>query len=565
MPTLFDRIAAGIGLAHARRVYARFLRAAENAEAVQHRLLMDLLKRNADSEFGRRYGFSSIRSTDEFRRNVPIATYEDLRPYIERVMDGDTSALLGSNQRVVMFATSSGTTDKPKYIPVTPRFIREYRSGWNTFGHKVLSDHPQGILRAILQSSGRHDESLTPLGVPCGAITGLLASTQKRIVRRFYVGRPEIARIGDARARYYALMRLAIMRDVGFAITANPATLIQLARIADEESETLIRDVRDGSLSAKIVDDRAIRSVLQDGLRPDAARAAELTRLRHTHDALRPRDYWSPAFLACWIGGSMGHYLDGLRTWYGDVPVRDIGLLASEGRVTIPVQDGTPAGALDVTGGFFEFLTLDEYDDPHATTLLPRELQVGLDYVVVLSNSSGLMRYRLDDVVHVQGRLGAAPILEFRYRAGRVASVAGEKLTENQVVSAISAARQGLGLSDFDFVLAPEWGDPPSYRLSLESCVPAEFASVVDRKLSDQNQEYASRRKSLRLGMLQLRPLPAGRLSRMDADAAASRGGRPEQYKRQFLFTSPGDDDEALGITGSETPADFSEDTHISQ
>lgn len=564
MPTLLERIAAGIGLAHAKRVYGRFLRAAENTEAVQHRVLLDLLARNADSEFGRRYRFSSIRSTDEFRRNVPIATYEDLRPYIERVMDGDTSALLGSNQRVVMFATSSGTTDKPKYIPVTPRFIREYRSGWNTFGHKVLSDHPQGILRAILQSSGRHDESLTPLGVPCGAITGLLASTQKRIVRRFYVGRPAIARLGDARVRYYALMRLAISRDVGFAITANPATLIQLARIADEESETLIRDVRDGSLSAKIVDDRAIRSLLQDGLRPDAARAAQLAQLRRTHDGLRPRDYWSPAFLACWIGGSMGHYRDGLRKWYGDVPVRDIGLLASEGRVTIPVQDGTPAGALDVTGGFFEFLALDEYDDPQAKTLLPRELQVGRDYVVVLSNSSGLTRYRLDDVVRMQGRLRAAPMLEFRHRAGRVASVTGEKLTEDQVVSAIYAARQGLGLSDFDFVLAPEWGDPPSYRLSLERCVPAEFASAVDQNLSDQNQEYASRRKSLRLGMLQLRPLPQGCLSRMDADVTVSRGGRPEQFKRQFLFTSPGEDDEALGISGSEAATDFSQDGHTS-
>ena len=65
---------------------------------------------------------------------------------------------------------------------------------------------------------------------------GLLAQTQKRIVRRFYVGRPEIAHISEPLARYYTLMRLAISRDVAFAITANPATLIRMAQIASDET-----------------------------------------------------------------------------------------------------------------------------------------------------------------------------------------------------------------------------------------------------------------------------------------------------------------------------------------
>jgi hypothetical protein len=59
---------------------------------------------------------------------------------------------------------------------------------------------------------------------------------QKRIVRRFYVGRPEISHVPDARARYYTLMRLGVVRDVAFAITANPATLIQMARTTRRNS-----------------------------------------------------------------------------------------------------------------------------------------------------------------------------------------------------------------------------------------------------------------------------------------------------------------------------------------
>ena len=87
-------------------------------------------------------------------------------------------------------------------------------------------------LRPILQSSGRYDASYTTAGIPCGAITGLLARTQKRIVRRYYVGHSDISLLDSTAARHYVLMRLGIVRDVAFAITASPATLIQMARTA---------------------------------------------------------------------------------------------------------------------------------------------------------------------------------------------------------------------------------------------------------------------------------------------------------------------------------------------
>ena len=72
----------------------------------------------------------------------------------------------------------------------------------------------------------------------------------------------------DAAQRYYTLMRLGIARDVAFAITANPATLIQMARIADEQSDTLIRDVREGTLAESVVDDGDLRGVLSAGFAP---------------------------------------------------------------------------------------------------------------------------------------------------------------------------------------------------------------------------------------------------------------------------------------------------------
>ena len=95
-------------------------------------------------------------------------------------------------------------------------------------------------------------------------------------------------------------------------------------------------------------------------------------------------------------------------------------------------------------------------------------LSRGRDYVVVLSNTTGLLRYRLDDVVRVHGHLGQTPLIEFLHRAGRVASVAGEKLTENQAVAAVRDACAALDRPVLCFVLAPCWDEPPYYRLSCQ-------------------------------------------------------------------------------------------------
>ena len=548
MPTVFERLAARVAYVHARRLYARFHHALANVQTAQRNVLKRVLRLTAGSDFAREHGLHAVRTPQDLNRAVPVMTYADYQPYIERLCNGDTSALLSRGQRVLMFATSSGTTAEAKRIPVTPTFVADYRRGWNTFGLKMLSDHPAAILRAILQSSGQFDAGHTAAGIPYGAITGLLALTQKRIVRRFYVGRPEIAELDEPRARYYTLMRLGIVRDVAFAITANPATLVQMARTADELSETLIRDVRDGTLSEHVVPDAALRRVLATGLRKETGRAAELEKLRGRHGTLRPRDYWKIEFLACWTGGSMGHYLQRLADWWGPVPVRDVGLLASEGRISLPLEDNTPIGPLDVTSAVLEFIPAEQAEAAVPETVSAQDLEAGHNYIVVLTNSSGLIRYRLDDVVRVHGRLGETPLVEFLHRAGRVASVAGEKLTENQVVAAVRATCDALGIAEFDFVLSPCWADPPHYRLSCPAEVDG-LSMTLDRLLAEQNEEYASRRKSDRLGPLVVRSISSDVIPAMDRRLLAARRSTAEQYKRPCLFTEPGGDDEALGLS----------------
>ncbi len=537
MPRLIDRIMARLAYWHARRVYHRFCDALHDVQVVQQRTLRRVLVNVARSDYGRAHRLERVRTPDDLRRAAPLVTYDDLAGHIEQMCRGHSAALLSPGQQVHMFATSSGTTARRKLIPVTSEFIRQYRRGWNTFGLKMLSDHPEAILRPILQGSGRYDEYRTSAGIPCGAITGLLARSQKRIVRRYYVGPPALAEIPDPTAKYYVLMRLGVVADVAFAITANPATLIRMAQTADQHAETLIRDVHDGTIDPAILPDTALRAALGSHLRADPARAGELAELRRRSGHLRPADYWRLSFVACWTGGSLGHYLDRLRDWWGRLPVRDIGLLASEGRVTIPLEDDTPAGALDVQAALFEFIPLEHWHTPQPETLLAHELDVGGKYVVVLSNDAGLVRYRLDDVVRCVGHVGRAPLLEFLHRAGRVSSQAGEKLTENQLVGAVKEVQRELNLPEFDFLAVPRWADPPFYQVYHTAAEPADFARRLDAALRRQNEEYDSRRKSLRLDMLRTSAVDGELFARLDQLLIARRGSTAEQYKRPCLLT----------------------------
>lgn len=543
---LLDQIFARLAWYHADHVFQTFVRALRKPAQVEAHSLRTTMTQIRGSEFARQYRLDRVKTRDDLRKALPIQSYEDLRSYIEREAAGDRGALLNPRIPIEMFATSSGTTDRRKLVPVTPAFVKDLRRGFNTFGLKLLRDHKEAFLRHILQVSGRMDEGNTPSGVPCGAVTGLLARTQKKIVRQYYVGNSDLALLDEPRARYYTLMRLGAQRDVSFAVTANPATLIRMAQTANDEVEHLIRDIFQGTISEAIVPNAQMREQLSAKLEPDPVRARQIEGIVGHQNRLRPADLWNLQVVVCWQGGSMGHYLERVREWWGDLPIRDPGLIASEGRISLPLHDNTTGGPIDPSAGVFEFIPLDQADKDQPETLWYDEVITGEKYVVVLSNPSGLLRYRLDDVIQVTGWEGRVPVVEFLHRAGRVASVAGEKLTENQIVAAVNVACRELGRPGFDFIAAPVWGDPPQYRMSAVTEPDHALACAIDEALCAQNDEYASRRKSERLGPLLIRAIPAKAVQVLDEKLVERRGARAEQYKRPTLLTSLNGDEELL-------------------
>lgn len=550
-----DRLLAAVGMAHARRVYERFQAATRRAAALQEEILLDKIRCNADSDFGRDHHFDRIRSADDFRRQLPVLTYEEHRPYIERVKAGDARALFGGRQRVRMFALTSGTTDQPKFIPVTDAFLNEYRTGWNAFGIKALLDHPEAILRRIAQVSSRMDESRTSGGIACGAITGLMAATQKFVVRKHYITPGCLAEIDDSAAKYYTVMRLAVPADVAFVIAASPATQLKLARTAEAQAASIIRDVHDGALRSDLPISGAVRRQLAPRLKPDPFAARRLEALLHEHGRLLPKHYWNLAFLANWTGGTMGLYLQDFPAYFGNVPVRDVGLLASEGRMSIPIDDGTPAGILDVTSHFFEFIPRDQRGAAQPTVLRSHELQTGEEYFILLTTSSGLYRYDIGDLIRVVGYHGEAPLIEFLNKGDHVCSLAGEKLTEHQVVLAMERACAELRTAVPHFILLPQWAHPPGYLLCVDEddarqTELSSLAVALERKLNEVNVEYASKRQSDRLGPVQAAVLPPGTLARLDQHCAGRHRKGNEQFKHQYLYCRPGEAEALLAHIG---------------
>ena len=535
----------------ARRLAQEFLAQTAHAGDVQRRLLMDRVARHADSQFGRDHHFHQIRTPDDFRRQVPIGSYDRHEPYIDKVRQGDRQALFGAGSEVLMFAMTSGTTNRPKTIPVTRESLGDYREGWLIWGILAFDAHPDMIvkgLRPILQIASDWRESFTPAGIPCGAITGLTASMQNPLVRTTYCMPACGSRIKDIESKYYVALRFSVYRDLGTAIAANPSTLLAMARLGDREKETLIRDLYNGTIDPKWQIAEEIRRQLRFRTRiRRKATARRLEQIVAETDRLLPKDYWpNLQFLSNWMGGTMKAYLRGYPEFFGDKPVRDVGLIASEGRMTIPVEDGTPAGILDIRHHYFEFIPENEADRETPQTVEAVDLVEGQNYFIVLTTAGGLYRYNIHDLVRCVGFHGRAPVIEFLNKGAHFSSLTGEKLSEHQVIAAVEAAQRQTNLRLRSYLLLPTWDEPPHYSLLVETSdlagpdSQALLASAADLELRAHNMEYANKRDTRRLGPVRTIPIPEGSWAEFQKRRLAQSGGTVEQYKQPHLIPDPG-------------------------
>jgi len=520
-----------------------FERSSRDVGAVQERVLLDCITRNAASDFGASHGFSKIKSVKDFQKAMPVTDYEYFRPFIDKVIEGKEGALLGPREKVLMFATTSGSTGKPKYIPVTKTFVGRYRRGWRVWGSYVLRRFPRCFYRKIMHVVAPVEEEFTAKGIPCGGVSGLIARMQRPIVRSNYALPPAFSKVKDIPIKTYIGMRIALPQDVGLFSAANPATVLLHFRTADERKEDIIRDLADGTCKGIDKLEGGVRDNLLPYIKKDAETARRLERIVKESGRLYPGDYWPNLdLIACWKGGPPKIYGDRVNRYAEGVPIWDVGLIASEARMTIPMDHVGSAGPLDIENNFFEFIPEESIDEPSPPVLLPGELEIGKKYFILLTTCAGLYRYNISDVVEVVDFFYDNPVVSYINKGERFSNIMGEKISEYQVVTAMEQALRNLRLDIEHFSLALCVDEVPYYSILVEKNkvrdvqTAQRLMSEFDRALKALNIEYLRRRRSGKLKPVSLRLVSEKSFKNYLEGLCSERNGRLEQFKHTYVI-----------------------------
>jgi hypothetical protein len=341
-------------------------------------------------------------------------------------------------------------------------------------------------------------------------------------------------------------MRLALEHDITFLGTPNPSTILKLVETVNQNKHEIIQDICDGTITARCNLQPEMRAALAGRLRKNPARARRLESLIKSDGSLRPREYWPRLqLIGCWKGGTVGVRLQEFARWFGKTtPVRDLGYMASEAQMTLPISDSGSAGILAIDENFYEFIPESEIDSSAPTILTCAELEAGASYYLVLTTAAGLYRYDINDVVRVAGFYNQTPLIEFVRKGRDVTNITGEKLHVNQVIQAMAQAQNAAGMAVQHFRACADAEESLySFFVELDGAMPAQerlmqLLQELDASLRALNVEYAQKRESRRLAAPVLCVMKPGWFQRK-ANAALQPGTRDVQLKAQLLSATP--------------------------
>jgi hypothetical protein len=483
----------------------------------QRKVLSQLLARNRNTAFGKEFNFIRINSIEDYQSRVPLGSYETLRPYIERVMRGEKNIL--TIDKPILFGVTSGTTGKPKHIPVTDFSRKKKKEVMDIWSYYTLQEHPKILDGKILAIVSPEREGHTTSKVPFGAESGHAYRNMPELVKNNYVLPYEVFEIKDYDAKYYCILRISMEQDVSTIATLNPSTILLLCQRMERIKNRIIDDIRYGTLTTEQTIRYDIRKRIESKLRPNPFRADELSRLsKEKGDQLCPLDLWpNLEVIVCWKGGSVGTYISHLRRYFNDdIPIRDFGYLSSEARVSIPVNDKGCGGILAINSNFYEFVRRGEIDKEKKHFLTSGQLDVGQEYYIILTTPGGLYRYNIDDIVKVTGFFNKTPIIEFIQKGSIVTSVTGEKIYESHIDEAVNKAAESIGANLQFFSAFVEWGRIPRYAIIVELINDLtkenkmELLKNIEDELTKINVEYKTKRCSQRLDTPVLKIVPRG-------------------------------------------------------
>ena len=513
--------------------------------------LRNILAISRDTVYGKEHRFDVILSATNtedlfrlYRQYVPVNdSFEPLRPYVERHKNGEENVLFPGKPD--MYATTSGTTSEPKWIPMTHKYLKDVYGKmthvwiWNFICHRsrIFGGH-------LFTTVGKELEGYAPDGTVFGSVSGVLVRDVPKIIKKHYTAPACVMSIDDYAARNYTLMRLAMQyRDVTLWATANPSTILELLRTLNENTEEMIEDIEKGTLSWNFDISSYIREELEAYMSPQPERAEELRQLLKEYGKLEPKHFWPwLQLLSTWKCGNTKIYMEKYMDQFNwdKTMYQELGYIATECRFGFSLDD-TNESVLFPHFHYYEFVEESELDKPHKHFLQIYELEKGKRYCAYVTTYSGLFRYNMNDLVEVGGNFYDTPTVHMVSKMNGIVSMTGEKLYEPQFIDAVHKTEELMGIKTKFFVGFADVRESKYHfyyefeDANIDQEIVNEFNKVVDRKLQEINNEYESKRASFRLKEPQAHILSNNAYARFKK-AMLSDGWRDGQFKFNLLM-----------------------------
>ena len=531
------------------RKYSKELnKAAKNCKATEESTLRGILEFAKDSEWGKAHHYAEILEAPNaeelyarWQKYQKPCDYEDYRPFVERMKKGEENILFPG--KPMMYATTSGTTKEPKWIPITERYYTDVFSKMTkVWLYTFMMHRPTVFWGKCVSIVGKDVETHAPDGTVCGSVSGVTQRDCPNFMKCLYSAPRSIYAIADYRARNYAVMRTGIEQNVTSFVACNPSTVLELQRTVDENFDEMVNDIEKGTLTTKYPVEPEIRSVLEATYAPNPERAKELRELKAKYGQVLPKHYWpNIQFLTSWKCGNTRVYMDKSKDYFPpEMLHQEFGYFASECRAGL-VMNGKDDTVLFAHYHFFEFTSADDMDNPNPKFYQLHELEVGKRYLVYITTYSGLYRYNMNDMIEVTGHYNTIPTIQFIQKVNGIISMTGEKVHERQFMEAVEQAQEQAGIK-LRFYVGFADVDKSLYHFYYDFQTPGmtkdkveEFTKLVDEKLKKINVEYESKRDSFRIND------PIGHVLKENAFerykmSVLEQGGRDGQFKMNLLM-----------------------------
>ncbi len=437
----------------------------KNPIQVQEELFGNLIRAGAKVTYGAINDFKLINSYEDYRKNIPLQTYEGLKPWIERAMKGEKSLLWP--EKTKWFAKSSGTTSRSKFIPVTKESLRDcHYNGGKDLLAMYYDNHPKRKLY-----NGKH------------LIIG---------------GSAEVNKLSSD--SYFGDLSAIIVKNLPWYIEARrtPSREITLMTNWEEKIEKM-------ALST-INEDIYIIAGVPSWTLILANKVLEVSGKANL------KEVWPNLELFMHGGVSFEPYKEEFKRLIPDEKMNYVQTYnASEG--FFGIQDLVDSEELLLMldyGIFYEFIPMSDYNGVNSKTVLSlKEVKKDVNYAIVITTNAGLWRYILGDTIKFTN------LLPFRFKiTGRVNSFIntfGEELIVEQAELAIADACKKTGAILKEYTVAPIYikeNSNGSHEWLIEFITPpssiSKFCAILDNRLCQINSDYDAKRKD---NMLLCKPI----------------------------------------------------------